>query len=63
MKDMYGVFATARDVLGRFCDDDAGTTAIEYALIAAGLSIAIVTAVANVGDDVVALFTRVEGEM
>jgi pilus assembly protein Flp/PilA len=38
-----------RRLLARFVDDECGATAIEYCLIAAGISIVIVTAVKGVG--------------
>jgi pilus assembly protein Flp/PilA len=38
-----------RRLLERFIDDECGATAIEYCLIAAGLSIAIITAVNGMG--------------
>ena len=38
-----------RRLLARFVDDECGATAIEYALIAGGISIVIVTAVNGVG--------------
>jgi len=38
-----------RRLLARFVDDECGATAIEYALIAVGISIVIVTAVSGVG--------------
>jgi pilus assembly protein Flp/PilA len=38
-----------RRLLERFVDDESGATAIEYCLIAAGISIVIVTAVNGVG--------------
>jgi pilus assembly protein Flp/PilA len=38
-----------RRLLARFVDDECGATAIEYCLIAAGISIVIVTAVNGVG--------------
>ena len=36
-------------LLARFVDDECGATAIEYCIIAAGLSIMIVTAVSGIG--------------
>lgn len=48
------------DLLSRFLSDESGTTAIEYALIAAGISVAIVTAVTTLGTQVTALFTKVK---
>jgi pilus assembly protein Flp/PilA len=38
-----------RTVLNRFLADDSGATAIEYAMIASGVSVAIVGAVWNLG--------------
>ena len=38
-----------RRLLERFVDDECGATAIEYCLIAAGISIVIVTAVNGIG--------------
>jgi pilus assembly protein Flp/PilA len=45
--------------LSRFLRDDSGATAIEYALIAAGVAGAIIIAVSTVGDKVLDLFTSV----
>lgn len=42
-----------------FFKDEGGATAIEYALIAAGISVAIVTAVTTLGGNVNATWTRV----
>ena len=38
-----------RRLLARFVNDECGATAIEYCLIAAGISIVIVTAVNGIG--------------
>ncbi|XIA66220.1 Flp family type IVb pilin [Bradyrhizobium sp. TZ2] len=38
-----------KNLVSRFVKDESGATAIEYGLIAAGISIAIVTAVGTVG--------------
>jgi pilus assembly protein Flp/PilA len=48
-----------RKMLGHFVRDEAATTAIEYGLIAAGISIAIVATVGLIGDQLVALFTAI----
>jgi pilus assembly protein Flp/PilA len=42
----------------RFCLDGAGATAIEYAMIAALISIVIVTAVTQIGQNVNSFFTQ-----
>jgi pilus assembly protein Flp/PilA len=38
-------------LLTRFLDDECGATAIEYCLIAAGISIVIITAVRGIGSE------------
>ncbi len=46
--------------LRRFIRDEAGATAIEYGLIAAGISIAIIAVVQGVGTKLNSTFTQVE---
>ncbi|WP_063830309.1 Flp family type IVb pilin [Bradyrhizobium murdochi] len=48
-----------RRLLERFVDDECGATAIEYCLIAAGLSIVIVTAVNGIGSALSSKFSDV----
>ncbi len=43
----------------QFTKDESGATAIEYGLIAAGIAVAIVTAVSTVGTDLTAMFGTV----
>jgi pilus assembly protein Flp/PilA len=45
--------------LSRFIKDESAATAIEYGLIAAGISVAIVTVVGTVGTNLNATFTTV----
>lgn len=47
----------------RFLTDESGATAIEYGLIAAGISVAIIAVVNGVGTKVTAAFTSVETQM
>jgi pilus assembly protein Flp/PilA len=47
------------NLLKRFAKDESGATAIEYGLIAAGISIAIVAIVQGVGTSLVNTFTSV----
>jgi len=49
------------DLLRRFTHESSGATAIEYALIAGGIGIVIVTSVSGVGDELVTIFTSVQG--
>jgi pilus assembly protein Flp/PilA len=46
-------------VILRFLRDDTGATAIEYALIAGGIAVAIVAAVNGLGTQVNSMFTGV----
>jgi pilus assembly protein Flp/PilA len=43
-----------------FCRDESGATAIEYGLIAAGISIAIIVAVTGLGSSLNTTFTSVQ---
>jgi pilus assembly protein Flp/PilA len=45
--------------LKRFLKDQSGATAIEYGLIAAGISVAIITVVTTVGTNLKTTFTTV----
>ena len=52
-----------RSMVSRFLQDDSGATAIEYGLIAAGISVAIIAIVNGVGTKVTAAFTSIETQM
>lgn len=52
-----------RHLLSRFAKDESGTTAIEYSLIAAGISVAILTVVNSVGTQVKTTYTGVATEL
>jgi pilus assembly protein Flp/PilA len=52
-----------RRLLARFFDDECGATAIEYCLIAAGLSIVIVTTVNGVGSALSTKFSDVSSSL
>lgn len=47
----------------RFAGDESGATAIEYGLIAAGIAVAIITAVTTLGDNITGTFDQVSAEM
>ena len=53
---MFAVDRPQRRALARCLRDDGGATSIEYALIACGVSIAIVTAVSSVGSTMMEIF-------
>jgi pilus assembly protein Flp/PilA len=48
-----------KNLIVRFVKNESGATAIEYGLIAAGISVAIIAIVQTVGGDLVATFTKV----
>jgi len=50
-------------LMKRFVDDEAGVTAIEYGLIAAGIGVAILTVVNTVGGSLVTVFTTVSNDL
>jgi pilus assembly protein Flp/PilA len=49
-----------KNLFARFVKDESGATAIEYGLIAAGISVAIITVVKNVGTNLNTTFGKVE---
>ena len=52
-----------RQLLSRFLRDESGATAIEYCLIAAGISIVIVVAVGGIGTQLNTKFTSVNASL
>ena len=51
------------NLLSRFARDESGATAIEYGLIAAGISVAIITVVNSLGGQLKTTFTSVKDEL
>jgi pilus assembly protein Flp/PilA len=49
-----------KNILARFLKDESGATAIEYGLIAAGISVAIISVVTALGGKLISTFTAVE---
>jgi len=52
-----------RKLVVRFVADEAGATAIEYALIAVGLSIVIVAAVNSIGTSLSSTFSSISSQL
>ena len=50
-------------LLSRFWTDESGATAIEYGLIAAGISIAIIVTVNGLGTNLNTMFTSVNNSL
>ena len=52
-----------KNLVARFLKDESGATAIEYGLIAAGIAVAIITAVNLVGTSLITKFGKVSTEL
>ena len=50
-------------LVARFVKDESGATAIEYGLIAAGIALAIITAVNSVGTALSGKFTTIKNSL
>jgi pilus assembly protein Flp/PilA len=50
-------------LLKRFANDESGATAIEYGLIAAGISVAIITVVNTLGSQLQSTFSSVSSQL
>jgi pilus assembly protein Flp/PilA len=52
-----------RDLVTRFAIDESGATAIEYGLIAAGISVAIITVVNRLGSQLKSTFAIISSQL
>ena len=52
-----------KNLVSRFVKDESGATAIEYGLIAAGISVAIIAVVNSLGTKLNATFTSIETQL
>jgi pilus assembly protein Flp/PilA len=52
-----------KNVITRFIADESGATAIEYGLIAAGISVAIIAVVQGMGSKLKTTFTSVQNAL
>jgi len=50
-------------LLARFAKDESAATAIEYGLIAAGISVAIIVAVNGLGTTISGVFSNINGQL
>jgi pilus assembly protein Flp/PilA len=61
------MFSSARALMGvslrRFVRDESGATAIEYAMIASGIAVAIATTIVSLGSNVKGLYSSVATAM
>ncbi len=51
------------NLVTRFAKDESGATAIEYGLIAAGISVAIITVVNTLGGQLKSTFTNISSQL
>jgi pilus assembly protein Flp/PilA len=58
-----GSFASMKNLAARFINDESGATAIEYGLIAAGISVVIIATVQALGTQLNTTFTKVKDEL
>jgi pilus assembly protein Flp/PilA len=52
-----------RCIFKRFLQNESGATAIEYALIAAGISVTIITVVNTLGSQLKSTFTKISSQL
>jgi pilus assembly protein Flp/PilA len=52
-----------KNLIARFVKDESGATAIEYGLIAAGISLAIIAAVNGLGSNLSGKFTSINSSL
>ncbi|MDC5707533.1 Flp family type IVb pilin [Vibrio europaeus] len=57
------LFVNAKLALENYKNDDRGVTAIEYGLIAAGISIVIASLVGDIGTELSTIFTSIKTEL
>ncbi len=51
------------NLIRRFANDESGATAIEYGLIAAGISVAIITVVMTLGSQLQSTFSNISSQL
>ncbi len=56
---MLGLYVNLSEKIRKFAADESGVTAIEYGLIAAGIAVAIITAVGLLGTELSNMFDAV----
>ena len=50
-------------LIKHFAQDERGATSIEYGLIAAGIGVAVITLVGQVGEEIQNIFTNLDGRL
>ena len=52
-----------RNLISRFASNQSGSTSIEYGLIAAGISVAVISIVGSVGDQIRSMFSTLSSQL
>jgi pilus assembly protein Flp/PilA len=52
-----------RNLVIRFASNQSGSTSIEYGLIAAGISVAVISIVGSVGDQIRSMFSTLSSQL
>jgi len=52
-----------KTLISRFVKDESGATAIEYGLIAAGISVAIIAVVNGLGTKLITMFSSISSQL
>jgi pilus assembly protein Flp/PilA len=60
---VYTEFELMKNLIARFVKDQSGATAIEYGLIAAGISLAIIAIVNGLGSNLKGMFTSINNSL
>ncbi len=60
---MHALLAKTQDLLQAFVRDESGVTAIEYALIAAGISMAIIVGFTQMGTSIKSMFNDIAAKV
>ena len=55
--------AKAKTLVSQFARDEAGVTAIEYGMIAAGIAVGIMVTVFALGDDLNSMYANIDSEI
>ena len=63
MAILFFTEATLKRIILNFLSDDSGATAIEYGLIAAGISLAIIAVVNGLGSNLNGMFTSINSSL
>ena len=62
-KWQFGSQVPMKTLIARFAKDQSGATAVEYGLVAAGISVAIIAVIQGLGNNLKTAFTSLSGTL